>query len=113
MGGDRTNSISLSVTGADKVIGWLPYSNNEKNDTDFPLNVCKYGNKGSQYGYSFADVNNGEADLSVKLSYGTAEYCYVAAYNLVDGVVSAICKTYLKVDLADGTVTKITPESSK
>lgn len=113
LGGDRTNSISLSVTGADKVIGWLPYSNNEKNDTYFPLNVCKYGNKESLSGYSFADVKNGEADLSVKLSYGTAEYCYVAAYNLVDGVVSAICETYLKVDLADGTVTKITPESSK
>ena len=55
----------------------------------FPLNVCKNGHKASYSGYQMADVVDGQAVLTFAKSTYKKDY-YVAAYNVTDGVVSAI-----------------------
>ena len=66
----------------------------------FPLNVCKNGHKASYSGYQMADVVDGLAVLTFAKSTYKKDY-YVAAYNVTDGVVSAISAEFVVEHLFD------------
>lgn len=97
-----TPEITVKVTGADKVIGWLPYGYDEEDDyRNFVNNVCRYGHEASRTGFQMADVTDGEAVLTFSRSSAQRRYYYIAAYNVENGMVSGICENILKVDLDD------------
>ena len=97
-----TPEITVKVTGADKVMGWLPYGYDEEDDyRNFVNNVCRYGHEASRTGFQMADVTDGEAVLTFSRSSAQRRYYYIAAYNVENGMVSGICENILKVDLDD------------
>lgn len=97
-----TPEITVKVTGADKVIGWLTYGYDEEDDyRNFVNNVCRYGHEASRTGFQMADVTDGEAVLTFSRSSAQRRYYYIAAYNVENGMVSGICENILKVDLDD------------
>ena len=81
-------TVTVKVTGATKVMGYN-LTHSDYYYGQFPLNVCKNGHKASYAGYQMADVVDGQAVLTFAKSNYKKDY-YVAAYNVTDGVVSAI-----------------------
>ena len=95
----KNYTVTVNVTGAAKVMGYN-ISDTEYNQGQFPLNVCKNGHKASYSGYQMADVVDGQAVLTFAKSDYKKDY-YVAAYNVTDGVVSAICEEFVIEHLFD------------
>lgn len=95
----KNYTVTVNVTGASKVMGYnLTDSENYK--TQFPLNVCKNGHKASYSGYQMADVVDGQAVLTFAKNNYKKDY-YVAAYNVTDGIVSAISADFVVKHLFD------------
>ena len=92
-------TVTVNVTGATKVMGYN-LTDSEYYQEQFPLNVCKNGHKASYYGYQMADVVDGKAVLTFAKSTYKKDY-YVAAYNVTDGVVSAISAEFVVEHLFD------------
>ena len=84
----KNYTVTVNVTGATKVMGYN-LTHSDYYYGQFPLNVCKNGHKASYSGYQMADVVDGLAVLTFAKSTYKKDY-YVAAYNVTDGVVSAI-----------------------
>lgn len=95
----KNYTVTVNVTGAAKVMGYN-IKDSEYNQNQFPLNVCKNGHKTSYAGYQMADVVEGQAVLTFAKNNYKNDY-YVAAYNVTDGVVSAICADSAIVHLFD------------
>ena len=93
----KNYTVVVNVTGAAKVMGYN-IKDSEYNWGVFPTNVCVNGHKSSYSGYQMADVVDGQATLTFAYSSYKNDY-YVAAYNVTDGVVSAICAEPAKVNL--------------
>jgi len=92
-------TVTVNVTGASKVMGYN-LTHSDYYYSQFPLNVCKNGHKASYSGYQMADVVDGKATLVFDKSNYKKDY-YVAAYNVTDGVVSAISSKFVVEHLFD------------
>lgn len=92
-------TVTVKVTGATKVMGYNLTSSDYYLE-QFPINVCKNGHKASYSGYQMADVVDGQAVLTFAKSTYKKDY-YVAAYNVTDGVVSAISPEIIVEHLFD------------
>ena len=95
----KTYTVVVKVTGGAKVMGYN-IGDSESNWASFPKNVCVNGHKATYSGYQMADVVDGQATLTFSYSSYKKDY-YVAAYNVADGAVSAICAEPLKIHLFD------------
>lgn len=95
----KNYTVTVNVTGATKVMGYN-IKQSDYNSEQFPLNVCKNGHKASYSGYQMADVVDGKAVLTFAKSTYKKDY-YVAAYNVTDGVVSAISAEFVVEHLFD------------
>lgn len=95
----KNYTVTVNVTGATKVMGYN-IKHSDYNSEQFPLNVCKNGHKASYSGYQMADVVDGKAVLTFAKSTYKKDY-YVAAYNVTDGVVSAISAEFVVEHLFD------------
>lgn len=95
----KNYTVTVNVTGATKVMGYN-LTDSESNQGQFPLNVCKNGHKASYSGYQMADVVDGQAVLTFAKNAYKKDY-YVAAYNVTDGVVSAISADFVVKHLFD------------
>lgn len=84
----KNYTVTVNVTGAAKVMGYN-ITDSENNLGQFPLTVCKNGHKAYYSGYQMVEVVDGKAVLTFAKSSYKKDY-YVAAYNVTDGVVSAI-----------------------
>jgi hypothetical protein len=93
----NTFTVTVKVTGADKVMGYN-ISHNDDNYSSFLQNVCKNGHKASYYSHQMAEVAEGKAVLTFSKNDYKTHY-YVAAYNVTDNLVSAICEKSLVVEL--------------
>lgn len=92
-------TVTVNVTGATKVMGYN-LTHSDYYYGQFPLTVCKNGHKTSYSGYQMADVVDGQAVLTFSKSNYKKDY-YVAAYNVTDGVVSAISAEFVVEHLFD------------
>lgn len=95
----KNYTVTVNVTGATKVMGYN-LTHSDYYYGQFPLNVCKNGHKASYSGYQMADVVDGKAVLTFAKSTYKKDY-YVAAYNVTDGVVSAISAEFVVEHLFD------------
>lgn len=95
----KNYTVTVNVTGATKVMGYN-ITHSDYNYGQFPQNVCKNGHKASYSGYQMADVVDGQAVLTFAKSNYKPDY-YVAAYNVTDGVVSAISAEFVVEHLFD------------
>lgn len=95
----KNYTVTVNVTGATKVMGYN-ITRSDSTSKQFPLNVCKNGHKASYSGYQMADVVDGKAVLTFAKSTYKKDY-YVAAYNVTDGVVSAISAEFVVEHLFD------------
>ena len=95
----KNYTVTVNVTGATKVMGYN-LTHSDYYYEQFPLNVCKNGHKASYSGYQMADVVDGKAVLTFAKSTYKKDY-YVAAYNVTDGVVSAISAEFVVEHLFD------------
>jgi len=95
----KNYTVTVKVTGATKVMGYN-ITHSDYYYEQFPLNVCKNGHKASYSGYQMADVVDGQAVLTFAKSNYKKDY-YVAAYNVTDGVVSAISAEFVVEHLFD------------
>ena len=95
----KNYTVTVKVTGATKVMGYN-LTHSDYYYGQFPLNVCKNGHKASYSGYQMADVVDGQAVLTFAKSTYKKDY-YVAAYNVTDGVVSAISAEFVVEHLFD------------
>lgn len=93
----KNYTVTVKVTGADKVMGYN-IKDSDSNWVSFPKNVCVNGHMTSYYGYQMADVVDGQATLTFTYNQYKNGY-YVAAYNVTDGAVSAICAEPARVNL--------------
>lgn len=93
----KTFTVTVKVTGADKVMGYN-ISHNDDNYSSFLQNVCINGHKASYYSHQMAEVAEGKAVLTFSKNDYKTHY-YVAAYNVTDNLVSAICEKSLVVEL--------------
>lgn len=92
-------TVTVKVTGATKVMGYN-LTHSDYYYEQFPINVCKNGHKASYSGYQMADVVDGQAVLTFTKNNYKKDY-YVAAYNVTDGVVSAISAEFVVEHLFD------------
>ena len=95
----KNYTVTVNVAGGAKVMGYN-IGDTESNRALFPKNVCSNGHKASYYGYQMANVENGQAVLTFPYSAYKKDY-FVAAYNVEDGAVSAICAEFAVVHLFD------------
>lgn len=95
----KNYTVTVKVTGATKVMGYN-ITHSDYYYEQFPQNVCMYGHKASHSGYQIVDVVDGQAVLTFAKSSYKKDY-YVAAYNVTDGVVSAISAEFVVEHLFD------------
>lgn len=84
----KSYTVTVKVSGGAKVMGYN-ITNSESSQNTFFSNLCKNGHLASYYGYQFADVEDGKAVLTFDYSSYKKDYL-VAAYNVEDGMVSAV-----------------------
>lgn len=95
----KNYTVKVNVTGATKVMGYN-ITHSDKNYGQFAQNVCKLGHRASYSGYQMADVVDGQVVLTFAKNDYKKDY-YVAAYNVTDGVVSAISAEFVVEHLFD------------
>ena len=93
----KNYTVTVNVTGADKVMGYN-ITDNEESKATYLKNVCMNGHRSSYYGYQMANVTDGQAVLTFALNTYKKNY-YVAAYTVANNAVNAISKDIAVIDL--------------
>lgn len=94
-----TYTVTVNVVGATKVMGYN-VTHTDSNFATFFNNVAANGHMSTYYGYQMVDVVDGKATLTFAYNSYKKDY-YVAAYNVTDGVVSALSAEPLNIHLFD------------